>query len=105
VSYEEMHFSSQSLARGWHSTKRIVGNAWHGAVGLAKNFDQGMQVGRRLLAATAPIFDQLGYSHGLKPIMGGLQAYARGKVDVMHHVGQMESSLNRIRRQVPEIGL
>ena len=31
-----------------------------------------MQVGRRLLASVAPIFDQLGGSQHLKPIMSGL---------------------------------
>jgi hypothetical protein len=100
-----MHISSQALARGWHSAKRAVGNAWQGAVGIAKNFDQGMQVGRRLLAATAPLFDQLGYSHGLKPIMGALTSYDRGKSDVMQGYNQVENHYNRIRRQVPEIGL
>jgi hypothetical protein len=100
-----MHLSSTAIARGWHSAKRAVGNAWQGATKLASQFDQGMQVGRRLLAATAPIFDQLGYSHGLKPIMGALTSYDRGKSDVMQHVGQMEGHYNRIRRQVPEIGM
>jgi hypothetical protein len=100
-----MHISSQALARGWHSAKRAIGNAWQGATKLASQFDQGMQVGRRLLASVSPIFDQLGYSHGLKPIMGGLQAYDQGKADVMQHVGQMESHYNRILRQVPELQL
>jgi hypothetical protein len=43
-----------NLAHGWHHTKRVMGDAWHGATKLAAQFDSGMKVGRRLLASVAP---------------------------------------------------
>jgi hypothetical protein len=37
--------------------------------------------------------------------MGAVTAYDRGKADVMQGYNQVETHYNRIRRQVPEIGL
>ena len=92
-----------NLRHHWHNTKRIIGDAWHHSVKLAGQFDQGIQVGKRLLAATAPIFDQLGGSY--KPIMDGLTAYDKGKSDVVGGYNNVQSHYNRIRRQVPELEL
>ena len=55
------------------------------------------------MAATAPIFDQLGASY--KPIMDGLTAYDKGKSDVVGGYNNVQSHYNRIRRQVPELEL
>ena len=101
----KMLFSSQALARGWHHTKRAVGDVWNHTTKLASQFDQGMQVGRRLLSAVSPILDQLGQAHHLKPIMSGLTAYDQSKADVMHGVNNVQTHLHRIRRQVPELNL
>ena len=100
-----MLFSGQALARGWDQTKRVIGNAWHHTTKMASQFDHGMQVGKRLLASVAPIFDQLGGGHHLKPIMSGIGAYDKGKSDVMFGVNNVQAHLSRIRRQVPEIGI
>jgi len=94
-----------NLAQGWHHTKRVVGDAWHHTTKLAAQFDSGMKVGRRLLASVAPIFDQLGGSQHLKPIMSGLTAYDKGKSDVMQGYNNIQHHYNRIKRQVPELEL
>ena len=94
-----------NLAQGWHHTKRVVGDAWHGATKLASQFDSGMRVGRRLLASVAPIFDQLGGSQHLKPLMSGLTAYDKGKSEVMQGYNNVQHHYNRIKRQVPELEL
>ncbi len=79
-----------------------MGDAWHGAPKLAAQFDSGMKVGRRLLASVAPIFDQLGGSQHLKPIMSGLTAYDWGNSDVMQGYNNVQHQYNRIKRQVPD---
>ena len=98
-------FNAKNLARGWQTTKRVMGDAWHGATKIASQFDSGMKVGRRLLASVAPIFDQLGGSQHLKPIMSGLTAYDKGKSEVMTGYNNVQNHYNRIRRQVPELEL
>ena len=98
-----MLFSGQSLARGWHETKKFIGNAYHHTTKLASQLDTGMQIGKRLLASVAPIFDQFGGGHHLKPIMSGISAYDAGKSDVMHGYNNVQAHLSRIRRQVPEL--
>ena len=60
---------------------------------------------KRLLASVAPIFDQLGGSQHLKPIMSGLTAYDKGKSDVMQGYNNVQHHYNRIKRQVPELEL
>ena len=98
-----MLFSGQSLARGWHETKRFIGNAYHHTTKLASQLDTGMQIGKRLLASVEPLFSQFGGSHHLKPIMSGISAYDQGKADVMHGYNNIQTHLSRIRRQVPEL--
>ena len=98
-------FNAKNLAHGWKTTKRVIGDAWHGATKIASQFDNGMKVGRRLLASVAPIFDQLGQSQHLKPIMSGLKAYDKGRGDVMDGYNNVQNHYNRIRRQVPELDL
>ena len=98
-------FNTKNIAHGWQTTKRVLGDAWHGATQLASRFDSGMKVGRRLLASVAPIFDQLGQAQHLKPIMSGIKAYDRGRGEVMDGYNQVENHYKRIKRQVPELEL
>ena len=42
-------FNAKNLAHGWKTTKRVIGDAWHGATKIASQFDNGMKVGRREL--------------------------------------------------------
>ena len=100
-----MLFNGQALARGWKQAKRAVGDTWNHATKLAGQFDHGMRVGRKLLASVAPIFDQLGGSHHLKPLMSGFTAYDKGRADVMYGVNNVMSHYQRIKRQVPEIDI
>ena len=72
-------FNTKNIAHGWQTSTWVLGDAWHGATKLASQFDSGMKVGRRLLASVAPIFDQLGGSQHLKPIMSGIKAYDKGR--------------------------
>ena len=96
-----MLFSGQSLARGWHETKKFIGSAYHHTTKLASQLDTGMQIGKRLLSAVSPLFDSYGIS--MKPIMSGISAYDQGKSDVMHGYNNVQAHLSRIRRQVPEL--
>ena len=89
----------------WRHTKRVIGDAWHGAVGFARHIDAGVSVGKRLLAASAPILDSLGQGAAIKPIMRGLTAYDQGKADVSHGINNALTHYNRIKRQVPELEL
>ena len=98
-------FDRRALQNGWRHTKRVIGDAWHGAVGFARHVDAGMNFGRRLLSATAPIFDALGQGSAMKPIMRGLTAYDQGKADVTYGVNNVLNHYSRIKRQVPELEL
>jgi hypothetical protein len=100
-----MLFNSQAIARTWQQAKKHIGDAWNHTTKLASQFDSGMHVGRKILASVAPIFDQFGGSHHLKPIMSGIKAYDQGKADVMYGVNNVMSHYQRIKRQVPEIDL
>ncbi len=100
-----MFFNGQAIARGWQQAKKAVGDTWNHAAKLAGQFDSGMRVGRKLLSAVVPIFDQLGGSHHLKPLMSGIKAYDQGRADVMYGVNNVMSHYQRIKRQVPEVDL
>ena len=100
-----MLFNQQTLARHWHNTKKMVGQTWNHAVKMGQQLDYGMNVGKRLLGALTPLLDGLGAGHHHKTIMSGIRAYDQGKADVMYGVNNVQSHLDRIRRQVPEIGL
>jgi hypothetical protein len=100
-----MLFGGQTLAHHWRHTKKVMGDTWHHAVKFGQGLDQGMQVGKRLLASVAPLLDQFGGGHHMKPIMQGISAYDHGKADVMFGYNNVASHLSRIKRQVPEIGL
>jgi len=100
-----MLFSNQQLARGWHKTKRVIGDTWDHAVRIGQQMDHGMRIGKRLLASMTPLLDQFGGGHHVKSIMSGIQAYDQGKSDVMYGYNNVQSHLQRIRRQVPELEL
>ena len=100
-----MLFNGQALARHWHNTKKVIGHSWHHAVKIGQQLDYGMQVGKKLLGAISPLLDQFGAAHHMKPIMSGIRAYDQGKSDVMYGVNNVQAHYDRIRRQVPEIGL
>ena len=98
-------FDRHAMHNGWRYTKRVIGDAWHGAVGFARSVDAGMNFGRRLLSAASPILDQLGQGSAMKPIMRGLTAYDQGKADVTYGVNNVLTHYNRIKKQVPELEL
>ncbi len=100
-----MLFNSLDIARTWQQAKKYIGDTWNHATKLAGQFDHGMRVGRKLLASVAPIFDQLGGSHHLKPLVSGIKAYDQGRSDVMYGVNNAMSHYQRIKRQVHEINL
>ena len=100
-----MLINGQTLARHWQTTKRVIGEGWNRAVRIGHQVDQGVRMGKKLLGAVAPILDQFGGAHHMKPIMRGINAYDQGKSDVMYGVNNVQTHLHRIRRQVPEIGL
>ena len=101
-----MFINNQALARGWHKTKRVIGDTWNHAVKIGQGIDHGMNIGKRLLGALSPMLQS--FSHGRmleNNIMSGLTSYDQGKSDVMHGYNNVESNLRRIRRAVPEINL
>ena len=100
-----MLFNSLDIARTWQQAKKHIGDTWNHATKLAGQFDSGMRVGRKLLSAVAPIFDQFGVSHHLKPIMSGIKAYDQGRADVMYGYHNVRAHYDRIKRQVPEVDL
>ena len=100
-----MVFSRQQLARGYHNVKRGIGHVWDRAVYLGRQADQFMTVGKRLLAATSPIFDQLGQGHHHKALVGAVGAFDKAKSDVMYGHNNILNHYNRIKRQVPELDL
>ena len=100
-----MLFNSQQLSRGWHKTKRVIGDTWNHAVRIGQNLDNHMRIGKKLLASMSPLFDQYGGGHHMKSIMGGITAYDQGKADIMHGYNNVQSHFSRIQRQVPEINL
>ena len=100
-----MLFSQQTLARHWHNTKKMVGQTWNHAVKMGQQLDAGMNVGKRLLGALTPLLDGLGAGHHVKSIMPAFKAYDEGRSNIMYGVNNVQTHYDRIRRQVPEIGL
>ncbi len=100
-----MLFNSQQLSMGWHKTKRVIGDTWNHAVRIGQHMDHGMRIGKRLLSAMSPIFDQFGGGQHMESIMGGISAYDQGKADIMHGYNNIQAHYHRIQRQVPEINL
>ena len=100
-----MLFNSHQLSRGWHKTKRVIGDTWNQAVKIGQNLDHGMEIGKKLLSAMSPIFDSYGGQHHMKTLMGGITAYDQGKSDVMNGYNNIQSHYSRIQRAVPEINL
>ena len=100
-----MHINATSLARGFAYGKKVLGDTWHQAVRIGQGMDHGMRVGKRLLGAIAPLMDQFGAGHAMKPLMQGVSAYDQGRASTMDHYTQIMSHHARIKRQVPEIGL
>ena len=100
-----MLFNSQQLTRGWHKTKKVIGDTWNYAVRIGNSLDNAMNIGKRLVSSMSPIFDQYGGGHHMKSIMSGIAAYDKGKADIMHGYNNIQSHLSRIQRQVPEINL
>ena len=100
-----MLFNSHQLSRSWHKTKRVIGDTWNHAVKIKQNLNHGMKIGKRLLGAMSPIFDQYGGGHHMKSIMSGISAYDQGKSDIMNGYNNIQSHYSRIQRAVPEINL
>ena len=100
-----MLFNSQQLVRGWHKTKKVIGDTFNHAVRIGQNLDHGMKIGKKLLSSMSPLFDQYGGQNHMKSIMGGITAYDQGKADIMHGYNNVQSHFSRIQRQVPEINL
>lgn len=100
-----MLFSGQQLARSWHKTKQVIGDGFHHAVRIGQGLDNGMKLGKRLLASFAPLLDQYGGGHHVKTIMSGISAYDHGKHEVMNTFNNVQAHHARIQREVPEINL
>ena len=100
-----MLINGQTLARHWQNAKKVMGDGWNHAVRIGHGLDHSMRMGKKLLAAAVPILDQMGASHHVPKLMGGIHAYDQGKADVMHGVNNVQTHLHRIKRQVPEIDL
>jgi hypothetical protein len=100
-----MLFSSQQLARGWHKTKKMIGDGFNHAVRIGQGLDHGMRVGKRLLSSLTPLLDQYGGGQHVNTLMKGITAYDQGKSDVMHGFNNIQSHHARIQRQVPENNL
>ena len=96
-----MRLTSQSIARGWQSTKKLVATTWRHTTKIAGQIDHGMQLGRRILSAASPLLDQMGVN--MRPALQGIAAYDRGKMEVMNRFNNAQDHYQRIRRQVPEL--
>jgi len=100
-----MHISAKSIARGFAYGKKVIGDTWHQAVRIGQGADHAMRVGKRLLSAVSPLLDAMGAGGAVKPLMQGVRAYDEGRAQAMDGYTQVMSHRDRIRRQVPEIGL
>ena len=98
-----MLFNSQAIARGWQNTRTWASKAWAHTTKLAGQLDHGMAIGRRLIGAVSPLFDQLGVNY--RPAIDAISHYDRGKTDVMHGVNNVMTHYQRVKRQVPELQL
>lgn len=98
-----MLFSSQHIARSWQHTKNFAQRAWHHTTKLAGQLDHGMQLGKKILSAVSPLFDQLGVNY--RPAIQGFGAYDQGKAEVMNRFNNVQDHYMRIKRQVPELQL
>ena len=93
------------LHKHWESTKRVLGDGFHGAVKLAGQFDRGMNLGRRLLHSLSPAINHLGGQHHFKAIDEGFQRYDSARSDVMQNYNKVQFMHNKLKREMPELNL
>ena len=85
--------------------KRTVGHMWTHAVKFAGQIDHAFGVGKRLYGALHPMIEDLGGGSVNRAVMQGLGHYERGRNEVLGANNNVQATLSRLRRAVPEIGL
>ena len=93
------------LQDAFHQGKRAIGNAWHHTVKFASQLDAGFNVAKRIYGALQPAIQDLGGSGVNQAVMQGIGGYERGRDEVLGAHNNVLSTLNRLRRAAPEIGL
>ena len=93
------------LHDAFHQGKRTVGNMWNTATKWAGQIDHAFGVGKRLYGALQPMIQDIGGGGVNRAVMQGIGNYERGRNEVLGHHNSVQSTLSRLRRAVPEIGL
>ena len=93
------------LQDAWHHGKRTVGNMWNNAVKLAGDLDHVMNISKRIFSVAHPMIQDIGGSNVNRAIVSGLGRYEQGRDQVLGQYNNVQSTLSRLRRAVPEIDL
>ena len=86
------------LQHAAHHAKRFLHGAYHGTrKTFMQNVDMGINMTRRLLAASQPMLQDLGVQDQImRPVMQGLSRYDQAKTDVLNIHGKAEDHYARI---------
>ena len=98
-----MKFSLQHARQAAQRVKSGIAGSYHTAMKIAGGIDHGLTVAKRLYGAIAPMLDEFGVSH--RPAMKALTTYEDFKRKAIDVHDLAETTANRVRRTVPELGL
>ena len=93
----------QHFQNAFEKGKRTLGHIWNTATKFAGDIDYSMKVGKRLFAALDPLLQDFGATQTSRAIVQGFGAFERGRDEVIGLDNKVQGTLNRLRRNVPEL--
>ena len=93
----------QHFQNAFQTGKRTIANIWNHATKFAGDIDYSMKVGKRLFAALDPLLQNSGFGQTSRAIVSGFGQYEKGRDEVIGYNNQVQGTLNRLRRNVPEL--
>ena len=93
----------QHFQNAFQTGKRTLGHIWNTATKFAGDIDYSMKVGKRLFAALEPLLSDAGFGQTSRAIVQGFGQYERGRDEVIGLDNKVQGTLNRLRRNVPEL--
>ena len=91
------------LGDAYHHGKRMIGQAFHGAVKFAGQLDHAFNVGKRVYGALQPAIQDMGGSSLNRSVMQGFGAYEQGRNQVLGGYNNIQAIQNRIKKAAPEL--
>ena len=96
---------TRRVSDAWHQTRRVFGQAYHGAVQAAHQIHGAVDLGKRVFGALHPLVSQLGGHQVNKAILQGFSAYDRAAGDGLDLHNNVRHQVSRLRKAAPELDL